>query len=147
LNTLSKQFVWIATALFLGFTKLAWGQKLPTIELQAGLYKITAEVAANQASRQLGLMHRNFMPTDEGMLFVFEYPATHCFWMRNTRIPLAIAFIADDGKIVNIEEMKAMNEDNHCPSKPVRFALEMNQAWFAKRNISAGHTISGLPTR
>jgi uncharacterized protein len=147
LNTLSKQFVWIATALFLGFTKLAWGQKLPTIELQAGLYKITAEVAANQASRQLGLMHRNFMPTDEGMLFVFEYPATHCFWMRNTRIPLAIAFIADDGKIVNIEEMKAMTENNHCPSKPVRFALEMNQAWFAKRNISAGHTISGLPTR
>jgi uncharacterized membrane protein (UPF0127 family) len=147
LNPISKKFVWIATALLWGLTKLAWAQKLPTIELQAGLYKITAEVAANQASRQLGLMHRNFMPTDEGMLFVFENPATHCFWMRNTRIPLAIAFIADDGKIVNVEEMKAMTEDNHCPSKPVRFALEMNQAWFTKRNISVGHTISGLPTR
>jgi uncharacterized membrane protein (UPF0127 family) len=136
----------MVAALLLGFTKLAWAQRLPTVELQAGLYKITAEVAANQASRQLGLMHRNFIPMDEGMLFVFEYRDTHCFWLCISRIRLDIAFIADDGKIVNIEEMKAMNEDNHCPSKPVRFALEMNQAWFTKRNISAGHTIYGLPT-
>lgn len=137
------------TALSLSFTNLTsvQAQSLPSTDLQIGLYKIKAEVAANPAARQLGLMHRNFLPTDEGMLFVFEYPATHCFWMRNTKIPLAIAFIGDDGRIVNIEEMKAMTEDNHCPSRPIRFALEMNQAWFAKRGITSGHTVSGLPTR
>jgi uncharacterized membrane protein (UPF0127 family) len=123
----------------------AFAQKLSTIELSAGLYKIQAEVAHTEKARQLGLMHRTYLPSDDGMLFVFETSATHCFWMRNTRIPLAIAFIADDGKIVNILEMKAMTEDNHCPAKPVRFALEMNQGWFAKKGILPGHTISGLP--
>lgn len=123
----------------------AWAQKLNTIELSAGLYKISAEVAYTEKARQLGLMHRTYLPSDDGMLFIFENSATHCFWMRNTKIPLAIAFIADDGKIVNILEMKAMTEDNHCPVKPVRFALEMNQGWFAKKGILPGHTISGLP--
>ena len=123
----------------------AFAQKLSTIELSAGLYKIQAEVANTEKTRQLGLMHRTYLPSDDGMLFVFETSAAHCFWMRNTKIPLAIAFIADDGKIVNILEMKAMTEDNHCPVKPVRFALEMNQGWFAKKGILPGHTISGLP--
>jgi len=120
-------------------------QQGSTIELHAGLYKIQAEVAKTEKARQLGLMHRTFMPADDGMLFIFEQSATHCFWMRNTKIPLAIAFIADDGKIVNILEMKAMTEDNHCPAKPVRFALEMNQGWFSKKGVLPGHTITGLP--
>ena len=98
-----------------------------------------------QGSEIVGLMHRTYMPADDGMLFIFEQSATHCFWMRNTKIPLAIAFIADDGKIVNILEMKAMTEDNHCPAKPVRFALEMNQGWFSKKGVLPGHTITGLP--
>lgn len=80
------------------------------------------------------------------MLFVFENKGTHCFWMRNTKIPLAIAFLADDGKIVNVIEMKAMTEDNHCPNQAVRFALEMNQGWFAKKGLTTGHAISGLPS-
>lgn len=91
-------------------------------------------------------MHRNYLPSDDGMLFVFESKGTHCFWMRNTKIPLAIAFLADDGKIVNIIEMKAMTEDNHCPSQPVRFALEMNQGWFAKKGLSTGNAINGIPS-
>ena len=91
------------------------------------------------------------MPSDDGMLFVFESRAGHCFWMRNTKIPLSIAFIQDDGKIVNIENMKPMTEDHHCPTEAVRYALEMNQGWFAKHGIKAGATVEGLlnftPTR
>jgi uncharacterized membrane protein (UPF0127 family) len=127
------------------FNFAANAQQGQTIELFAGLYKINAEVAKTEKARQLGLMHRTFMPADDGMLFIFDQSATHCFWMRNTKIPLAIAFIADDGKIVNILEMKAMTEDNHCPVKPVRFALEMNQGWFSKKGVLPGHTITGLP--
>ena len=136
----------VALTLCLVWQGVSQAQKLPSIQLQAGLYKITAEVAATEQARQLGLMHRNYMPPDDGMLFVFENKGTHCFWMRNTKIPLAIAFLADDGKIVNIIEMKAMTEDNHCPSQPVRFALEMNQGWFAKKGLSAGYAINGIPS-
>jgi uncharacterized membrane protein (UPF0127 family) len=124
---------------------LVSAQSLPRTELQIGLHKITAELASTEAQRQQGLMYRNFLPTNEGMLFIFETTATHCFWMRNTKIPLAIAFIDNNGIITNIEEMKAMTEINHCPSKPIKYALEMNQAWFTKNSISAGHTVSGIP--
>ncbi len=136
----------VALTLCLEWQGVSQAQKLPSVQLQAGLYKITAEVAATEQARQLGLMHRTYLPSDDGMLFVFESKGTHCFWMRNTKIPLAIAFLADDGKIVNVIEMKAMTEDNHCPSQPVRFALEMNQGWFAKKGLSTGHAINGLPS-
>ena len=136
----------VALTLCPGWQGVSQAQKLPSIQLQAGLYKIVAEVAATEQARQLGLMHRNYLPPDDGMLFVFESKGTHCFWMRNTKIPLAIAFLADDGKIVNIIEMKAMTEDNHCPSQPVRFALEMNQGWFAKKGLSTGNAINGIPS-
>jgi uncharacterized membrane protein (UPF0127 family) len=137
--TLSILFIYISQ---LG---LVSAQSLPQAELQIGLHKITAEIASTAGQRQQGLMYRNFLPANEGMLFVFESTATHCFWMRNTKIPLAIAFIDTEGKITNIEEMKAMTETNHCPTKPIKFALEMNQAWFSKLGISAGHTVSGIP--
>ena len=100
----------VALTLCLGWQGVSQAQKLPSIQLQAGLYKIVAEVAATEQSRQLGLMHRNYLPPDEGMLFVFESKGTHCFWMRNNKIPLTIAFLADDGKIVNIIELKAMTK-------------------------------------
>jgi len=135
---------WIAITSFLAINS-AFAQALPSINLQAGIYKIQAEVASTPASRQLGLMHRVYLPTNDGMLFVFENKATHCFWMRNTKIPLAIAFISDDGKIINIEEMKPMSDDNHCPTAPIRYALEMNQGWFSQKGLSAGNVISGIP--
>ena len=120
-------------------------QSLPSVNLQAGIYQIQAEVASTPASRQLGLMHRVYLPAEHGMLFVFENKELHCFWMRNTKIPLSIAFIGDDGKIVNIEEMQPMSDDNHCPAAPVRYALEMNQGWFSKKGLNAGNVISGIP--
>jgi uncharacterized membrane protein (UPF0127 family) len=120
---------------------------LPIIELKAGIYRIQAEVANTPQARQVGLMNRASMPTDSGMLFIFDQKATHCFWMSNTKIPLAIAFLADDGKIVNIEEMQAETLNNHCPKAPVRYALEMNRQWFSQRAISPGSAIQGLPLK
>ena len=92
-------------------------------------------------------MNRTSMPTNSGMLFIFEQKAGHCFWMNNTKIPLSIAFIADDGRIVNIEEMQAETTNNHCPKAGVRYALEMNKQWFSERVIVPGSVISGLPKR
>ena len=120
---------------------------LPTIELKTSIYRIQAELADNPKAREVGLMNRTTMPTNSGMLFVFEQKAGHCFWMNNTKIPLAIAFIADDGKIVNIEEMQAETTNNHCPKANVRYALEMNKQWFSERVIVPGTVITGLPRR
>jgi uncharacterized membrane protein (UPF0127 family) len=120
---------------------------LPTIELKAGIYRIQAELADTPKAREVGLMNRTSMPTNSGMLFVFEQKAGHCFWMNNTKIPLSIAFIADDGKIVNIEEMQAETTNNHCPKATVRYALEMNKQWFSERVIVPGTLVTGLPKR
>lgn len=137
---------WRAAALLL-FPLAAHAQaRLPVVPLTAGMYAIQAEVAADDASRQQGLMFRKNMPANAGMLFVLEEKAGHCFWMKNTELPLSIAFLADDGTIVNIEDMQPHSEDNHCPKAAVRYALEMNQGWFAQKGIRAGAKIGGLPT-
>jgi len=85
------------------------------------------------------------MAVSDGMLFVFEQPGQQCFWMKNTLIPLSVAFLADDGSVVNIEEMAPQTLDGHCSTKPVRFVLEMNQGWFAKRGIKPGSKLRGAP--
>ncbi|MBF6992102.1 MULTISPECIES: DUF192 domain-containing protein [Cupriavidus] len=118
---------------------------LPVVPLTAGMYAIHAEVAATPAAREQGLMYRKSMPVNSGMLFVFEQKAGHCFWMRNTELPLSIAFLADDGTIVNIEDMAPRTESNHCPKTAIRYALEMNQGWFTQKGIRAGAKIGGLP--
>lgn len=118
---------------------------LPTTQLSAGIHIIRAEVANTDASRQSGLMFRQELPGNDGMLFVFEQPDVQCFWMRNTLLPLSIAFIADDGTIVNIDDMAPQTEDPHCAKKPVRYALEMAQGWFERHGITAGRKIDGLP--
>ena len=109
------------------------------------MHMIQAQLATTPQQRSIGLMFRKEMPQHEGMLFVFEEPGVQCFWMKNTLIPLAAAFIADDGTIVNIEEMKAGTLDSHCSKEPVRFVLEMNQGWFAKRAIKPGAKLGGAP--
>lgn len=118
---------------------------LPRVELQAGMHRIDAQVAMSAQERQIGLMHRRDMPAHEGMLFVFEQPATQCFWMRNTLLPLTAAFVADDGSIVNLVDMQPLSDASHCSTRPVRFVLEMNQGWFAKRGLKAGSKLSGPP--
>ncbi len=118
---------------------------LQRVELTAGMHRIDAQVALAPEERQTGLMHRKEMPQHEGMLFVFEQPAQQCFWMKNTLLPLTAAFVADDGTIVNLEDMKPQTLDSHCSSKPVRYVLEMNQGWFAKKGIKAGTKLAGTP--
>lgn len=126
---------------------LAQGQApLPTVRLSAGLYVIQAEVAQTPAQLQQGLMFRTAMAPQAGMLFIFERTHRHCMWMRNTLIPLSVAFLRDDGTIVNIEDMAPRTETSHCATEPVRLALEMNQGWFAQRGIQPGQRIRGLPT-
>lgn len=120
-------------------------QSLATTTLSVGMHNIVAQVAATPAQRQTGLMFRREMPAHEGMLFVFDYPEQQCFWMRNTPLPLSIAFLADDGTVVNIADMKPQTDDSHCSTRPVRFALEMNQGWFAKRGVKPGTRIAGAP--
>ena len=130
-----------------GYSLAQVNMGLPTIELKTGIYRIQAELADTPKSREVGLMNRTSMPTNSGMLFVFEQKAGHCFWMNNTKIPLSIAFIADDGKIVNIDEMQAETTNNHCPTAPVRYALEMNKQWFSARVIVPGTVMTGLPRK
>lgn len=118
---------------------------LQRMELTAGMHRIDAQVAATPQERQTGLMHRKEMPQHEGMLFVFEQPAQQCFWMKNTLLPLTAAFVDDDGTIVNLADMKPQTLDSHCSVKPVRYVLEMNQGWFAKKGIKAGAKLGGTP--
>mgnify|MGYP000231575120 FL=1 len=118
--------------------------QLPRTTLNAGMHLLQVQLAQDFEQRQIGLMWRKEMPQNEGMLFIFEQPAVQCFWMRNTYLPLTAAFVADDGTIVNLADMKPMNDSSHCSNKPVRFVLEMNQGWFAKRNIKAGYKLGGM---
>ncbi len=118
---------------------------LARTQLSAGMHLLDVQVAQTPQERQIGLMFRKDMPQHEGMLFVFEQPASQCFWMRNTLLPLTAAFVADDGTIVNLADMKPQSDDSHCSAKPVRYVLEMHQGWFAKRNIKAGFKLGGAP--
>ena len=118
---------------------------LPRLKLQAGMYQIDAQVAQTPDQRSTGLMFRTEMPAHEGMLFVFEQASTQCFWMKNTLLPLTAAFVADDGTVVNLADMKPQSTDSHCSSKPVRYVLEMHQGWFAKKGFKAGMRLGGSP--
>ena len=117
---------------------------LKRIELSAGMHRIVAQVAADNETRAIGLMHRREMPLNEGMLFVFEQPDRYCFWMKNTLIPLSAAFIDDTGAVVNVADMAPQSTQTHCAEKPVRYVLEMNAGWFAKRGFGTGTKIGGL---
>jgi hypothetical protein len=116
-----------------------------TMKLTAGMYQIQVEVASNAAAREQGLMNRRSLALNTGMLFDFERPAEKvCMWMKNTLIPLSVAFMDNNGVILNIEDMQPQTEDNHCsaPNKSVRYALEMDLGWFAQKHIGPGDRIS-----
>jgi uncharacterized membrane protein (UPF0127 family) len=126
------------------FAALAAAQGLPVMELQAGFHRIEAEVAHTPQARIQGLMQRREMPQQRGMLFVFPETEQHCMWMKNTYLPLAVAFLDDAGRIINVAEMQPGSEDNHCAARPARYALEMNAGWFARRGLKPGALIGGL---
>jgi uncharacterized membrane protein (UPF0127 family) len=139
-----RTFILVATGLAFNAGAQTGPQlQLPRTKLNAGMHVLDVQLAQTPEQRQIGLMWRKEMPQHEGMLFVFEQAAQQCFWMRNTLIPLSAAFVADDGTVVNIADMKPQSDDSHCSDKPVRFVLEMNLGWFAKRQIKAGYQLSG----
>ena len=115
-----------------------------TTQLSAGMHMIQAEVAATDPERQQGLMFREKMANNHGMVFIFDQSNPQCMWMKNTPLPLSVAFIDEQGKIVNIEDMQPHTLDSHCSTKPVKYALEMNLGWFKAKNIKPGMTIGGL---
>ena len=153
----SRTSAWRTTArlgalgalLFGAAVQSAPAQQTPTefrvIPLTAGIHVIKAEVALAPDERSKGLMFRQSLGQNQGMVFLFDEPAVQCMWMRNTLIPLSVAFIGDDGRVVNIEDMAPQTEDNHCAARPARYALEMSRGWFAKHGIVTGAKISGLP--
>jgi uncharacterized protein len=121
------------------------GAELPTRTLTIGKQKLVVEVVDNQEQRATGLMNRFSLQPDHGMLFVFDRPQALAFWMKNTYIPLSIAFVDPGGAIVNIEDMKPQDESTHWSKGNALYAIEMKQGWFAAKNIEAGAKVSGLP--
>ncbi len=125
----------------------AQASQLERITLKLASQTIEVEVADTEPTRSLGLMFRTHLPANEGMLFVFDAPHRPCFWMKNTYIPLSIAFITDTGRIASIHDMHAESTDTHCPTQPILYALEMNQGWFQRHRITVGEKIIGLPNQ
>ena len=128
----------------------AWAQpapqtELPRATLSAGIHQFEVQLATSPREQEIGLMFRSAMPQGEGMLFVFPEARQQCFWMKNTQIPLTAAFVAADGTIVNLEDMKPQTTDSHCSAKPVPYVLEMNQGWFTRKGLKAGMRLSGPP--
>lgn len=140
-----KTLIAAALAAALAVPAQAQNVRFATTQLSAGMHLIKAEVAANDAERQQGLMYREKMANNAGMVFVFDGPATQCMWMKNTLLPLSVAFIDANGRILNIEDMKPQTLDSHCSKGQVLYALEMNLGWFKQKNIKPGSTIEGLP--
>lgn len=118
--------------------------EMPHADLSVGFYRVDAEVAATLPDRMQGLMQRTSLGPQQGMVFSFTYVDRHCMWMKNTLIPLSVAFLDEQGVIVNIADMQPQTENNHCAAAPTRYALEMNRGWFSQRGIRAGMRVNGL---
>ena len=119
--------------------------ELPTVPLTINGNKLTAEVAMTTDQQMTGLMYRFSLKPDHGMVFVFDRSEQRAFWMKNTYIPLSIAFVTADGRILNIEDMAPRDETSHLSAGPAMYAIEMRKGWFAERGIKAGDRVSGLP--
>ncbi|NLJ63281.1 MAG: DUF192 domain-containing protein [Alcaligenaceae bacterium] len=143
---LKRPVFYFFVLLFWVIYKWSWAQNHPNITtLTINNKSLNAEIAQTEAQRAQGLMHRLELPPDHGMLFVFEQPSRICFWMKNTPLPLSIAFIDTKGKITNIEHMQPFDLASHCPTQPIRYALEMEQGWFQKHGIQPGDQVQRLP--
>lgn len=121
------------------------GGRPPTLLLSAGAATLQVEIAATPQQHEQGLMARTHLDEDAGMLFIFERNSAYCFWMQDTPIPLSVAFLDDDGRVVNLADMQPMSTTLHCPGTAVRYALEVNQGWFGRQRIQPGMRINGLP--
>lgn len=133
-----------AATLFALGAAMARAADLPTLELTIKGQRVVAEIAATETTRETGLMRRFSLQPDHGMLFVFREPRPQAFWMKNTYVPLSIAFIGADGRILNIEDMAPLTETTHPSLGAALYALEMKKGWFAQHAIDAGEPVQGL---
>ena len=134
----------LSLAIGMAATGFACAAETPTVPLKIGTHRLVAEIAATTEARTVGLMHRFSLKPDHGMVFVFPEPQPLTFWMKNTFVPLSIAFIGADGKILNIDDMAPQTETGHPSLGLALYALEMKKGWFAERGIVAGDRIEGL---
>jgi uncharacterized membrane protein (UPF0127 family) len=134
----------IAAALALALYTLTAYAQLPEIGLTVNGHKLTAEIAHTDAARRQGLMHRRILPEDRGMLFVFGEAALHGMWMKNTYVPLSVAFLDERGTVINIADMEPHTLETHAAAKPAKYALEVNRGWFRKRGIRPGARVEGI---
>jgi len=144
-----KNHLLLGALLVLLISTYSFAQSTPQTNLSratltTGGHQIDVQLAQSPYEWSKGLMWRTSMPENEGMLFIFDQPTRQCFWMKNTYLPLSAAFIADDGSIVNIADMRPLSTQEHCSEKPVRFVLEVHQGWFQKNNIEAGDIVSDV---
>ena len=144
INRFSARAALVMGMALFGFAAHAQEVSFPRMDLSVGLFRIDAEVAFTNPQRMQGLMFRESLAPGQGMLFVFPVAARHCMWMRNTLIPLSVAFLDEEGRIVNVEDMAPRTENNHCAARPARYALEMNRGWFAQKHVAPGTPISGV---
>lgn len=119
----------------------------PTVNLSLKGGRLSAELADTPDRRSRGLMYRTHLGPDEGMLFIFDQAERHCMWMRNTPLPLSVAFADAAGRILNIADMSPFTETAHCAAKPAVYALETRQGWFSRHQLGPGDKIEGLPSR
>ncbi len=141
-SVLGRHWRAFAGLLALYGTSSAAGAGLP---LHIGPHAFQVELAATPLQRQRGLMGRTHLAADGGMLFVFEEPGRHCFWMRDTPLPLSIAFIDEAGRIAGLADMQPRSEVQHCPATDIRYALEVRQGEFQRRGIAPRMQVGGLP--
>ncbi len=131
--------------LLLAWTLAGWAQSAaPTLRLTVAGHVVSAELARTPNERRRGLMQRNFLPEDHGMLFVFEAPQRVCMWMKDTPLPLSVAFLDARGVVLNIADMQPLSLEPHCAAGDALYALEMAQGWFASRRVLPGSRIQGL---
>jgi uncharacterized membrane protein (UPF0127 family) len=119
-------------------------QTFSTTQLSVGAHQVIAEVAESEAQQRQGLMWRTSLAPNQGMLFKFPYVDKSCFWMKNTLLPLSVAFIGEQGQVLHLAEMQPKSEMLHCSPVPVKYGLEMNTGWFAKNGIKIGTQVQGL---
>lgn len=135
----------LAMTLMIGAMGSCSGDTLPTMLIDVKGIELVVEVANTQESRSQGLMFRRSMKENHGMLFVFDYESQVSFWMKNTRLPLSIAFIAADGTIRQIEDMEPESLSSVAAERNVLYALEVNQGWFRENGIEAGDMVNLPP--
>ena len=136
----------LAGVALLALSLLAIGDvTFKTARIKVGAHSLNVEIAANDPQRSQGLMYREKLGKEDGMLFIFDEPAYHSMWMKNTLIPLSVAFVDGEGRILNILDMEPQTLDAHMAAGPARYAIETNQGWFAQRKVKPGDKVTGLP--